>query len=73
MKKRISWIVFVLTVCLLLSGSAFSEVVAPDISDMSIDDRLSLRDEIDVLVEDTGYRLYFDIEHGAKADCTDQT
>ena len=59
---------FVLTVCLLLSGSAFSEVVAPDISDMSIDELLSLRDEIDVLLEEKGYRVYFDIERGAKGE-----
>lgn len=68
MKKMFVRILCVLLICTLLCASALSEVISPDLSGMSIEELLSMQEKIDALLEEKGYRAYFDIERGAKGE-----
>lgn len=48
--------------------SAIAETALPDISSMSIEDLLRMRDEINAQLESKGYIVYYDIERGAKGE-----
>lgn len=67
--KKAYMIICGLLVCIMLSlAPSIAETVSPDITKMSIEELLNLRDEIDALLEEKGYAVYFDIERGAKGE-----
>lgn len=58
----------VLILISIFFASANAETASPDISGMSIEELLNLRDEIDALLEEMGHTVYFDIERGSKGE-----
>jgi len=68
MKRGFLYTILILLICLLISLSASAESILPDISNMSIEELLQLRNEINVMLESKGYAVYFDIERGAKGE-----
>lgn len=53
---------------IFLSGSAYAEAQDVDLSDMSVDELLLLRDHIDQMLIQKGYAVYTDITHGDKGE-----
>lgn len=68
MKSKLTNLLLVLLLCIIPCNSVHSETILPDISNMSVEELLSLRDNIDVLLEEKGYKVYFDIERGTKSE-----
>ena len=66
MKKIHSFLGILFLILLIASPAVLAESV--DLSAMTIEELLILRDSIDNVLEEKGHRVYFDIERGAKSE-----
>lgn len=68
MRKFTFSILCFLLINLIIFTSSFAETTASNVSEMSVEELLALRDQIDVLLKEKGYSIYFDIERGSKGE-----
>lgn len=67
MRKFTLSILYFLLINLIIFTS-FAETTASNVSEMSVEELLALRDQIDFLLKEKGYSIYFDIERGSKGE-----
>lgn len=68
MQIRFLKILLVFFVSVLICMSAYAEESLKSFAEMTIDELLNLRDQINILLEEKGYQVYFDIERGTKGE-----
>ncbi len=68
MKRKLIAIVCVLCTLTALFTPAFSENAEWNLSEMTIEELLALREQVDSMLEEKGYAVYFDIERGTKGE-----
>ena len=66
--KGLYAIIFIVIICISLLGIAAAENTLIDFSNFSVSELLDIRDEINRLLEEKGYSVYFDIERGDKGE-----
>lgn len=68
MKKLLRAILCATMLFVSILSSACAEGGAPEFSSMSIEELLNMRNEINLMLEQKGYIVYFDIERGTKGE-----
>lgn len=68
MKRKLLVAICIFCILSTLWTMAFSESAVQPLSEMTIEELLALRDQIDAALAEKGYVVYFDIERGAKGE-----